>query len=60
MLVNNMVIKAIRTDILKKDDTDYLKYKNIFYGEDLLQSLYPITVSKQILYIPIPLYNGRL
>ena len=52
-------MKAIRTELLRKDPIDYSKYKNVNMSEDLLQSLYPFTYARKIRYIDIPLYDYR-
>lgn len=52
--------KAIRTSILKEDDTDYKKYYGKDMSEDILQSIYPITVAKKIMYTDAVLYNYRI
>ena len=52
-------IKAIKTDLLRKDPIQYIDYKNKNMSEDLLQSLYPITFAKKIIYLDEPLYNYR-
>ncbi len=57
--LNNIFIKAIRTGLLKDDPTDYTGYFSNSQGEDLLQSLYPVTHARSIVYCAAPLYNYR-
>ncbi len=52
--------KAIRTSILKEDNTPYDLYIGKNMGEDLLQSLYPLTVAKKIRFIDKALYYYRM
>lgn len=52
--------KAIRTSILQKESIDYSVYYGKNMGEDLLQSLYPITEAKRIMFIDKPLYDYRI
>lgn len=58
--INNLFIKMIKREILQSDPTDYTKYYDNSFGEDLLQSLYPVTVSKSITYINQVLYLYRI
>lgn len=58
--INNLVIKMIKREILQSDPTDYTQYYDNSFGEDLLQSLYPVTVSKNIVYINQVLYLYRI
>lgn len=52
--------KAIKSSILKNELTDYTIYYGKNMGEDLLQSLYPITVADRIMFVDEPLYNYRI
>jgi hypothetical protein len=52
--------KAIRTSILQEDNTPYDLYIGKNMGEDLLQSLYPLTVAKKIRFIDEALYCYRI
>lgn len=52
--------KAIKTSILHADPTDYTQYYGKNMGEDLLQSLYPITTAEKIMFIDKPLYDYRI
>lgn len=57
--LNNIWFKAIRTELLQADDTDYTLYADNPHGEDLLQSLYPLTHAKRIVYRDRRLYRYR-
>ena len=57
--LNNIWMKAIRTPLLKSDDTDYMLYADNPHGEDLLQSLYPLTHANKIVYRDKMLYRYR-
>jgi glycosyltransferase involved in cell wall biosynthesis len=57
--LNNLCTKAIRTPLVKEDDTPYEDYAANPHTEDLLQSLYPVTHAKTIVYRSLPLYNYR-
>ncbi len=48
--LNNLWLKAIRTPLVKQDNTDYSELMDNSMGEDLLQSFYPITHAKRIAY----------
>lgn len=58
--LNALWTKAIKTNLLKSDPTDYNQYRNIFIGEDLLLSLYVMTIAHTIKYIDCPLYYYRM
>lgn len=51
--------KCVRTDIMKADDIDYKKYYCMNMSEDVLQSLYPITHAKKIIFADKELYLYR-
>lgn len=53
-------IKAVRTDILKNDPTDYTQYYGKNMAEDLLQSLHILTIAETVGYIYEPLYLYRI
>ena len=55
--LNNICMKAIRTKLLQADDTDYAFYADNPHGEDLLQSLYPLTHAQKIVYRDKMLYR---
>ncbi len=57
--LNNIWFKAIARPLLQADDTPYETYFGCSNGEDLLQSLYPLTHAKRVAYIDTPLYNYR-
>lgn len=58
--LNNLFIKMIKRSILQSDPTDYSLYDRSSFGEDLLQSLYPVTVSDSIAYLNKSLYLYRI
>lgn len=57
--LNNFVTKAIRTTLLHADDTDYAAFADNPQGEDLLQTLYPVTHAQHIVYRTSMLYRYR-
>ncbi len=57
--LNNIWMKAIQTPLLQNDDTDYQLYADNPHGEDLLQSLYPLTHAQKIVYRDKMLYRYR-
>ncbi len=57
--LNNFVTKAIRTELLRADTTDYAPYFSCSHSEDLLQSLEPVTQAGVIAYCALPLYRYR-
>lgn len=57
--LNSMCLKAIKRDLLLKDDTDYLAFAHMITGEDLLQSFFPFTFAESIIYLDMALYNYR-
>jgi len=57
--LNNLCMKAIRTALVRADDTPYEQYAQLRFGEDLLQSLYPVTHAKRIAYCAESLYIYR-
>lgn len=57
--IDALWIKAIKTGILKRDPINYQKYFSKNMSEDTLQSIYPITYAKKIIYADVPLYNYR-
>ena len=58
--ITSIWTKAIRTSILKEDPTDYSLYYDKNMAEDLLQSLYPLTVARKVMYTEQALYNYRI
>lgn len=57
--LDSLWTKAIKTEILQSDPTDYSVYYKYNMSEDLLQSLYPVTYSENIVYIDDSLYYYR-
>ncbi|HWQ05653.1 MAG TPA: glycosyltransferase family 2 protein [Feifaniaceae bacterium] len=57
--LNNIWSKAIRTPLVKNDDTPFEQYAFNPHMEDLLQSLYPITHADCVVYLSKPLYYYR-
>ena len=57
--LNNLCTKAIKTSLVKEDDTPYDDFADNPHTEDLLQSLYPVTHAEKIVYCSAPLYNYR-
>ena len=58
--LNSLCIKAIKTNLLKKDSTDFSKFSDVFFGEDLLLSLYSLHKGESIKYLDLPLYKYRM
>lgn len=58
--INNICIKMIKTEILQSDPTDYTKFYANPFGEDALQSLFPVTAAIDIAYYDKPLYLYRI
>lgn len=56
---NNLCMKAIRTRLMQEDDTQYERFSDNPHGEDLLQSLYPVTHAARIVYRDRMLYRYR-
>ncbi len=52
-------IKAVKTDIIKADPTDYSLYYSKNMAEDWFRSIHLLTSAKRIVYINAPLYNYR-
>lgn len=57
--IDSLCTKAMRTEIVRKDPIDYSLYYDRNMSEDVLQSLYPLTFAKKIIYADYPLYNYR-
>ena len=57
--LNNLVTKAIRAELVRRDDTPFEAYAQNPHMEDLLQSLYPLTHASCIVYLARPLYYYR-
>lgn len=58
-ILNNLVIKTVKTSILKADTTDYSNGIFTDFGEDAIQSFHIFDQCKSIKYIPYPLYYYR-
>ena len=58
--LNAMWSKAVRTALAQEDPTDYTPYQENPFGEDALQSLYPMTAAQRILYTSQPFYRYRI
>lgn len=59
-LVTALWIKAVKTDILKNDPTDYTAYYYKNMAEDMFRSVYLLTAAEKAVYINEPLYNYRI
>ncbi len=57
--LNNICMKAIKTPLLTADDTQFALFADNPHGEDLLQSLYPLTHAEKIVYRDKQLYRYR-
>lgn len=57
--VTSLCLKAVKTDILKNDPTDFSLYYDKNMAEDWFRSIYLLTASDKIVYINTPLYNYR-
>ncbi len=57
--VTSLCLKAVKTEIFKKDPTDYSLYYNKNMAEDWFRSISLLTFAEKIVYINIPLYNYR-
>lgn len=57
--LNSLCMKAIRTELLRGDPTDYSSERNP-RGEDKFQTLYPITNAQKVAYLDRVLYNCRV
>ncbi len=64
LIVGNLVtalwIKAVRTEILKNDPTDYTAYYDKNMAEDMFRTVYLLTAVKKAVYINENLYNYRI
>jgi len=57
----NMVwMKCIRSELVQSDPLDYGQFRSLSVCEDLLQSLWPMTEAKKVVYISAPLYVYRM
>ena len=58
-IIDALWIKAIKTELLKRDPIDYRKYYGKNMSEDVLQSLYPLIFARKVIYADATLYNYR-
>lgn len=58
--LNPLWCKAIRTQLLQSDPTDYGALGAFQVGDDLVMSLYPLTRARNIAYSADVLYNYRI
>ncbi len=59
-LLDSLCIKAMRTELLKADPSDYGPVAANPYGEDVLHSLYPLTKARAIRYTTRSFYRYRM
>ena len=57
--VTSLCLKAVRTEILKNDPTDYTLFYDRNMAEDWFRSIHLITAAQKIVYINNHLYNYR-
>ncbi len=57
--VTSLCLKAVKTEILKNDPTDYSLYYDKNMAEDWFRSIHLLTAAQKIIYINKPLYNYR-
>lgn len=57
--ITSLWTKALKTEILKNDPTDYSLYYDKNMGEDWFRSIHLLTAAQKIIYINKPLYNYR-
>ncbi len=55
----SLCVKAVKTEILKKDPTDYTQYYEKNMGEDWLRSIHIFTAANNIACKNVALYNYR-
>ena len=58
--LNMMWMKCIRRELVQSDPLDYGQFRLLNVCEDLLQSLWPMTEAKKVVYISSPLYVYRI
>lgn len=58
-LVTALWVKAVKTEILKSDPTDYTAYYDKNMAEDMFRSVYLLTAVRKAVYINENLYNYR-
>ena len=59
-LLDGLVLKMIRADLMKNDPTDYSALIDNPYSEDVCHSLYPLTKAEHVLLLPDVLYHYRI
>ncbi len=59
-LLDGLVLKMIRADLMKNDPTDYTALMDNPYSEDVCHCLYPLTEADSILLLPEVLYRYRI
>ncbi len=59
-LLDGLVLKMIRADLMKNDPTDYSALIDNPYSEDVCHSLYPLTKAEHVLLLPDVLYRYRI
>ncbi len=57
--VTSLCLKAVKSNLLKNDPTDYRLYYDKNMAEDWFRSIHLLTVARKIIYINTPLYNYR-
>lgn len=57
--ITSLWTKALKTEILKNDPTDYSLYFDKNMAEDLFRSIHLLTAAERIVYMNEPLYNYR-
>lgn len=57
--LSSLCTKAVKTEMFRRDATDYTLYYNKKMAEDWFQSINLITMAEKIVYINEPLYNYR-
>ena len=59
-LLDGLVLKMIRADLMKNDPTDYSALMDNPYSEDVCHCLWPLTEAETILLLPDVLYRYRI
>ena len=59
-LLDGLVLKVIRADLMKNDPTDYTALMDNPYSEDVCHCLWPLTQAENILLLPEVLYRYRI
>lgn len=59
-LLDGLVLKMFRADLMKNDPTDYAPLMDNPYSEDVCHSLYPLTAAENVLLLPDVLYRYRI